>query len=250
MEPACEEFVGVDGCPAGWVAVAQTRDGRLGHRVHPRFEDILARHPLAVILVDVPIGLRDGGPDERLCDPAARRVLKSRGSSVFPAPVTPALYAADYKVASLFNSEKTGGRRGLSRQSWAIMPKIREVNECPAGHHGPLPVVREMHPEVCFWGLNGCQPLRHNKKTEEGYKERIALLTRSQAGSARLVDAVLRENRRSVVRRDDVVDALVGSVTARLSRGDLKTLPEAPERDSAGLRMEMVYFAIKAPGGE
>ena len=160
------------------------------------------------------------------------------------------MYAADYRAASVVNRERTEGRRGLSRQSWAIMPKIREVDECLARHHRALPLVREMHPEVCFWSLNGCRPLRHSKKTEEGYKERIALLSRSQADSARLVDTVLRENRRSVVRRDDVVDALVGSVTAWLSQGDLKTLPEAPERDSAGLRMEMVYFAIQAPPGE
>ena len=93
------------------------------------------------------------------------------------------------------------------------------MNEYPAGHREPLPIVREMHPALCLWALNGRQALQHNKQTEEGYRERIALLSHSQAGSARLVDAVLRENRRSVVRRDDAVDALVGSVTAWLSRG-------------------------------
>jgi len=246
MQPSYDEFVGVDGCPAGWVAVAQTGDGRLGCEVFPRFEAVVARHPLALILVDVPIGLRDGGPDERRCDREARRLLKGRGSSVFPAPVRAALYAEDHKAASLVNREKTEGRRGLSLQSWAITPKIREVNEYLAGHHGPLPAVREMHPELCFWALKGCQPLQHNKRTEEGYRERIALLSRHQAGSARLVEAVLRRNARCVVRRDDVVDALVGSVTAWLGRGDLTTLPAMPEEDSAGLPMEMVYSLLAA----
>lgn len=149
------------------------------------------------------------------------------------------MYAEDHTAASLVNREKTEGRRGLSVQSWAIAPKIREVNEYLAGHHGP--VVREMHPELCFWALNGCHPLHHNKKTEAGYRERIGLLSRHQAGSGKLVEGVLRENNRSVVRRDDVVDALVGSVTAWLSRGGLTTLPAMPEQDSAGLPMEMVY---------
>ncbi len=249
MRSPYHQFVGVDGCPGGWVAVVQAGDGFLGCEVLPSFAAVLGRHPLALILVDVPIGLCDAGPEERLCDREARSLLKQRRSSVFPAPVRAALCAADYKAASLLNREETGGRRGLSRQSWAITPKIREVNECLAGDHGPLPVVREMHPELCFWALNGRQPLLHNKKTEEGYEERIALLSRSHAGSASFVDAVLREHRRCVVRRDDVVDALVGSVTAFLSGGGLKTLPEAPECDSAGLPMEMVYFAVPAPAG-
>src|SRR6266571_2722228 len=110
----------------------------------------------------------------------------------------------------------------------------RAPGRSPSG----IPLVREMHPELCFWALNEGQPLRHNKKTQEGYDERVALLSRSVAGVVGLVDTVLRETRRSVVQRDDVVDALVGAVVARLSRGDLKTLPEAPERDSAGLPME------------
>lgn len=165
MQPSYDEFVGVDGCPAGWVAVAQTRGGRLGYEVFSGFEAVVARHARALIVVDVPIGLRDSGPDERLCDLEARRFLKERASSVFPAPVRAALFAADYKAASLVNREKTEGRRGLSRQSWAITPKIREVNECLASRGAPLPVVREMHPELCFWALNECQPLHHNKRT-------------------------------------------------------------------------------------
>lgn len=254
MESPCLEFVGVDGCPAGWVVVALTEDGRLGCEVFPSFEAVVARHIRASILVDVPIGLRDAGPEERRCDREARRLLKERGSSVFPAPVRAALYAADYKAASLVNREKTEGRRGLSRQSWAITPKIREVNDYLAGHQGPMPAVREMHPELCFWALNGCQPLHHNKKTEQGYRERLVLLSRHLPEAGSLVEALLREHARRVVRRDDIVDALVGVVTASLSRGDLRTLPDAPERDSLGLPMEMVYFPLQplacgAPGG-
>lgn len=158
LPTAYDEFVGVDGCRGGWVAAAHTADGRLGYEVFSAFETVLTRHHQALILVDVPIGLRDSGQGERQCDREARRVLKGRGSSVFLAPVRAALYARDYASASSVNREKTG-RRGLSRQSWAIAPKIREVNECLAERAGPLPRVREMHPELCFWALNGCEPL-------------------------------------------------------------------------------------------
>jgi predicted RNase H-like nuclease len=237
--PPYREFVGVDGCRGGWIAAAQAADGRLVYEVFPAFETVLARHRHALILVDVPIGLRDSGPDERHCDREARQLLRGRGSSVFPAPVRAALYAADHAAASSVNREKTG--RGLSRQSWAITPKIREVNECLAEREGPLPRVREMHPELCFWALNGSQPLLHNKRTQLGYRERIALLSSHLPEAADFVDLVLREHLRKAVRQDDVVDALVGLVTARIHRGDLRTIPETPEVDSAGLPMEMVY---------
>lgn len=250
MQASFAEFVGVDGCPAGWVAVTLARDGRLEYRVFPTFDAILCQHRRALILVDVPIGLRDAGADERVCDREARRLLKRRRSSVFPAPVRAALSAPNYEAASRINREKTDGRRGLSRQSWAIVSKIREVNEHLAGREQPAPVVREMHPELCFWGLKEGHPLRHNKKTQEGYGERIALLSQLVAGAVELVDTVLREKRRGVLRRDDVVDALVGAVVARLGGGCLKTLPETPECDSVGLPMEMVYFAVQTTAAE
>jgi predicted RNase H-like nuclease len=238
-----ERFVGVDGCRAGWIAVAQTPDGRLSYEVLPAFASVLEQYTDALILVDVPIGLMDSGPDERLCDREARRLLKDRASSVFPAPVRAALYAANYMAASAANRQATQGRRGLTRQSWAITPKIREVNECLAGRQGQPPVVREMHPEVCFCALNGWRPLRYSKKTTEGFGERAALLCRLLPSSDALVEMVLRATRRSAVRRDDIVDALVGSVTAWLGKGSLSTLPAVPEHDSAGLPMEMVCVA-------
>jgi predicted RNase H-like nuclease len=231
----------VDGCRAGWVAVAQTLGGQLSYRVFPVFASIFEYYADALILVDVPIGLIDSGPDERLCDREARRLLKGRASSVFPAPVRAALYATDYRAAAAANHEATQGRRSLTRQSWAITPKIREVNECLAGRKSPLPGVREMHPEVCFWSLNGRRPLRHGKKTDEGYRERAALLSRLLPGADALEATILREHRRNAVRRDDVVDAMVGSSTAWLGKRSLSTLPLVPERDSAGLPMEMVY---------
>ena len=44
----------------------------------------------AVFSIDIPIGLTDSGP--RQCDIQARRLLGARrGTSVFPAPIRPAL---------------------------------------------------------------------------------------------------------------------------------------------------------------
>src|SRR5258707_495603 len=96
-------FVGVNGCKAGWLAIALTRAGQASHRVAADFEELAQAYQNALILVDVPIGLRDVGRPERLCDTAARKVLGSRAASVFPAPCRSAIRATDYDAASAEN---------------------------------------------------------------------------------------------------------------------------------------------------
>lgn len=51
-------FVGVDGCRAGWVAVALTEAAEPSHLIAPGIADVALRYPKALALVDVPIGLR------------------------------------------------------------------------------------------------------------------------------------------------------------------------------------------------
>jgi predicted RNase H-like nuclease len=234
------EFVGVDGCRAGWIAVTLTPTGNLSHEVDGDIEALLARHPDALALIDMPIGLRDAGPAERLCDPLARRRLGPRRSSVFPVPAWAALFEKDWASASALNKGLTG--RGLSKQSWGIAPGIREVNELLLRRPERRPVVREMHPELCFWGLKGRQTLPFYKMDEEGYRERVGLLESALPGSEAFVESVLAGNHRGFD-RCDLVDAFGGAVTARLGRDRLETIPELPEIDSRGLPMEMVYFA-------
>ncbi len=49
--------------------------------------------------------------------------------------------------------------------------------------------------------------------------------------------------RRSEVARDDIVDALVLAVSARLGAGRYESLPAVAPQDAAGLPMEMVFHA-------
>lgn len=132
---------GVDGCPGGWVAVVHdTARPELVTRVYPTLRALLAAHPdAAVIAVDIPIGLASGAL--RPCDLAARGALgPSRASSVFPAPdrrlieTLPFTEDADgrltnganYEEATALAVQLTG--KGISRQAYAILPKIREVD--------------------------------------------------------------------------------------------------------------------------
>ena len=149
------QVVGVDGYPRGWVAVALL-DGRFqsatSHRdigsVSAAFEEA------ECIGVDIPLG---AGPRE--ADRLARAFVGPRGSSVFPAPGLAARAALSYAEA--------GG--GISRQAFALVPKILEVEAAEDGR------IVEVHPEVSFCALKGGH-LEEPKTTWNGFMERRRLL--------------------------------------------------------------------------
>lgn len=233
-------FVGADGCHAGWFAVAIREDGKWETGVFEDVESLWKKYRRAsVILLDIPIGLRDGGTLERLCDKRARKLLGGkRGSAVFPAPCRKATRERAYREASRANKDTTG--RGLSRQTWSIIPKIKEVDELLSQDNSARRRVREIHPEICFWAL-ACHPMQHSKKTREGYLERMEVLRSVYPRTDELLTDALAKCRRKDVARDDILDALSAAVTATVGKEKLVSLPEPPERDSRGLPMQMVY---------
>ncbi len=233
--------IGVDGCRAGWLAISLAEtfwDVAVFGDIQSLWEDYRGA---SLILVDIPIGLRAGGTAERLCDKKARAVLgQPRGSSVFPVPCRPAVYAPE-KQASEVNKTLTG--RGLSQQSRAIIPKIRQVDELLSVDRAAHERIREVHPEVCFWGLAG-RAMKHKKKSRDGFEERRKVLADWYPQAEEVIASALDKFKRKCVARDDVLDALVAAVTARAGPDNLLTLPKAPERDPrgpGGLPMEMVY---------
>ena len=172
--------IGIDGCTHGWFYVRL--DGtETSFGVKSRLVDLLDAEPSSTMLIDIPIGLRDvrppDGPPERLCDLEARGVLApGRKSSVFPVPSRAAVYANSYEEACERNEVALGKR--LSKQSWAIAPKIREVDSLLQARPEIRPRLRETHPEICFWGIAG-NPMRHPKKKREGFRERLEVLGRA-----------------------------------------------------------------------
>jgi predicted RNase H-like nuclease len=231
------KYLGLDGCKAGWFLVGLNEDLSGSFGILESISELSEYLDDAeLVLVDVSVGLRRTESDERLCDKEARRLLGRRGSSVFPAPSRCALESDSYETANARNRECTG--RGLSKQSWAIVPKIREVDRY-LRTESRRRLIREMHPEVCFWALNRNRPMAHNKKTEAGFTERIALLERHLPAARHVVNAAMDQYPRKRLARDDIVDALVGATVAAID-GELKTVPEQPEIDEAGLPMEMV----------
>jgi predicted RNase H-like nuclease len=226
-------LVGVDGCSGGWLCVVQ-RESSVSAFVAPAIEELLRRLEPAVIAVDVPIGLTDFGP--RLCDLAARQKLgRPRASSVFPAPVRATLTAITYQEACE-KHQRADGRR-LTRQTFGILPKIREA-DCLLSQDAALQrIVREIHPELSFAQWNAGRPMAHRKSSLGGRAERELLIETRWSGLRRRLADQLRG---SDYQADDLNDALAALWTAeRICSGHAVLLPREPARDRLGLRMEI-----------
>lgn len=226
IEARCA-VIGVDSCRDGWVAV-ELRDGRF-HRatVSPAFRAVLDSHPdVAVIAVDIPIGLHEHGV--RACDQAARAFVGPRRSSVFATPIRAALTASSYELARSMCRER--GEPGLSSQAWELRRKILDVD----GELCDNDRIFEVHPEVCFCAMAG-RPLSTRKVTWTGMWERMALLQEqgivlpSDVGSGGLAAP------------DDVVDATAAAWSAqRIAKGQAEYVSD-PEVDSRGRAMTIWY---------
>jgi len=242
------QIAGVDGCKAGWFAAiaSATKESETDTSckfnlenvfIASTFTEVLSKTPdCKLVCVDIPIGLRDGNRP-RECDVTARKLLRGpRASSVFPAPIRPCLSANNYKTASKICFEHSGKK--LNKQSFFLLEKIRQVDDLmtPALQNR----VREIHPEILFWALNGQKPIESNKKTVLGQAQRHNLLQRIFTD----IDSILVRAPVSGCAMDDALDAIVAAWTAgQAIIGKAKTLPEKPQFDSKGLKMEMLYPA-------
>lgn len=230
---------GVDGCPAGWVAVI----GSVGLTepwlaVEADMAMLFRRYPRVMSwAVDIPIGLSDGG--SRDCDRLARKRLDpKRGSSVFPAPPRAVVEAAqlglaDYREVCRLAAEATGKK--ISRQAWNITPKIAEVRRALIEKPQLANRVFETHPELGFARLAGGDQIVEAKKTPTGHLQRRQLLSREFG-----VDHVERLMDQTTATRgvaiDDTLDALVCWLAAqRATLGQDESVPADPVSDRTNL---------------
>jgi predicted RNase H-like nuclease len=227
---------GVDGCRRGWlVAIAlTTAEGTLALQdlsLVADFGAVLERtRSCAAVAVDMPIGLSTDG--RRQADSEARRRLGPRRSSVFPAPPRCVLDLTDYEAANTTSKARFG--RGLQRQTFNILPKIRAVDAAMTLDLQDRIV--ESHPEVSFWALRGERHLQQAKRTAAGAADRLRLLESLYGPSIR----GLTPPRGAA--RDDLYDACVLAWTAsRVAARTAVHLPDEVQRDNRGIRMEIVY---------
>lgn len=233
--------IGIDGCKGGWFYFCSD-DGAWTFGVETTIADILSDVPGdAHVLVDIPIGLKERGKTERACDLEAREMLRpKRHASVFPAPCRQAISLDDYESASHKNHKVTG--RKLSRQTWGLVPRIREVDDLMRSYSQAKYVIREAHPELLFLGLAG-GPMAHSKQSRDGFAERMTILQLFEPEAKSLIATAFLTHGGFEANRDDIVDAFVLTICAR-HPGRLKTVPEDPPVDPKGIPMQMVYLTL------
>ncbi len=230
---------GADGCKKGWFRVSrETETAELSFQLIERAHHLVEAFPRpAVLALDIPIGLPEAGP--RDCDRLARKCLDwPRRTSVFPAPIRPALQSKTREEASRITEIRDG--RKVGAQAWALYKKIREVDELLQSSVEARRRIREVHPEICFWSWTGGHPIAAGKKTVAGKIQRCKL-AEEWLGQGVLVSG-RGSNLKKHVADDDILDAIAALWTAtRLAHGVAETLPENPPMDSTGLWMEIVY---------
>lgn len=200
-------------------------------QVVPTFIEVLDYKPAyEVIALFAPIGLYDDPvPRGRRCEQEARRLLgMPRASAIASAPTRLALGSSTYREAA----ESSGGH--LSPVRWRQFGRIAEVDEAIAPYWQRT--VFEVHPETSFFQLGNDRPLRYSKRTQLGMAERRELLEARLPGVERVLEASLLG-----ITQRQLLDVAACLWTARrIVARTISRLPEDPEWDDLGLRMEIV----------
>ena len=192
--------------------------------------------------IDIPIGL----PEKtgfRACDLEARALLGDRRSSVFAVPGREVLELAAYpEVQAAVAAAKAvdPGAKGLSKQSWALVPKIREVDAWVRADEARADAVLECHPELCFRVLNGGTALT-SKRTVPGAVKRLSLVR----GFFSDAEAALLGFDEAGADLSDALDAFAAlSSAVRHGREGSEELGDG-KRDRFGLPMRMVICSLR-----
>ena len=228
-------LAGVVPCPGGWLVAPGKLVGVQVFpeepKIVPTFREVVDSVPLyEVIAVTLPIGLPStphrGG---RKADHEARQILGfPHAGAIGSTPTRMALAAKSYNAARQAN----GGL--LDVVTWQMFPKIRELDAEMEPYVQRR--VYEVRPELSFYQLAEDEVVKHTKDSKAGQLERQELLRRRMPGSERIIDAEA-----AGVRLTHLTDAAVTLWTARrIVARAVSRVPEDPEWDDKGLRMEIL----------
>jgi predicted RNase H-like nuclease len=225
-------IAGVEPCPGGWLVVSARLQGITAFPVEPEvfssFAEILDYRPsFDVIAIHCHLSFpEEETPGGRTCDRMARQLLGfARGGAVTSPPSRRLLTTGDLDQKA---------RKGLSPISAQMLRRYAEVAEEMQPYRQRQ--VFEVHPELSFYQLNDDKPMQHAKETPEGVKERTDLVVARIPG----VEVVLEAKIPGVEARH-LLDATADMVTARrIAARAVDRMPEDPEWDEAGVRMELL----------
>ena len=237
------KLVGIDGCKFGWVAVS------LSDRSASLFKSITDLVDFyddeSLFLIDMAIGLPDEHT-ERNCETLARKELSAkRKSSLFPIPCRKAVYAENYEMANQINRDVL--QKGISKQSWFICSKIKELDKLLIQNPQLQARIRESHPEVAFHYLNAKVSMQFNKKKDEGQQELLNLLSKFSQNIDAIYNTSIQKFKRKDVAKDDMIDALCLAVTLEQTIKNNISL-ESSNLDGKNLVMKINVFDVSIFG--
>jgi len=229
-----KKIAGIDGSKGGWVCVSGYENNykELKFEKLKEFNDIKSKN-FNLVLVDIPIGLdidlKKGG---RIVDKLARKELLTNKSSIFNAPSRLVLEAKNYEEANKINKNKG---MGLSKQSWNLVKKIKEVDEFIKNSNKTI--IFESHPEIIFQVMKK-DKVSTKKKNDEGIIERRNLLEKNGFNKVFLEKNLLAKD--SFYKKDDFIDAcsLFWSANRVITKTEVK-IPNDIFLDSEGIIMQI-----------
>lgn len=230
--------VGIDGCKGKWLAVSIS-DTVYEIHLFDTIREVCDHYESAdSILIDMPLGLAENAKEIRP-DAELRKHLKGKASSVFNTPCRQAVYQTEYLEASNVNFEIMGNK--LSRQSFAIIPKIRELDHYLQTNPMWKNRLLESHPEYCFSLLNAGLPILENKQTADGAMKRLAVLSKYYPQSHELLRAFKTQYSALSSKTDDLLDALSLAIIGAIGlKNGFHTIPCIPFEDAKAIKMQII----------
>ena len=226
--------VGIDAAPSGWSAVFRKNTEYFTQNYNTLLELVQEHHNIDVIAIDMIIGLPEiAKPGGRNTERSARKLLSPRSSVVFSAPCRSAVYAKTYQQALKYSRQSGKNAVGLSKQTYNITSKIRELDALLTTHPQLQSKTYEVHPELSFWELNTKKALS-SKHSPQGRSTRINLLTRTDIPCSELIKCAKHTK--------DFLDACACLWSAiRIYEKQARHTPIPLERDKNGLRMQIYW---------
>ncbi|MCW3167034.1 DUF429 domain-containing protein [Chryseobacterium sp. 09-1422] len=233
-----QKLIGIDGCKYGWVAVSMKSDTA---DLFKSLADLINFYPeSSMFMIDMPVGLSNIDLKERNCETIARKILsKKRKPSLFSVPCRESIYASTYEEANQINREII--KKGISKQSWGIVQKIREVDQLLQNNRSLVRKIKESHPEVAFHFLNSQQSMEYNKKTAEGQQERLQVLKSFSDRAEVIFNNSMSNFKRKHVSADDILDSICLAVTLEEMINSGSSFEDG-NLDSLGIPMKIHYF--------
>lgn len=229
--------IGVDGCNGGWIA-AVIDQGELRIERYRDIGELTSKYiSFDNMLIDMVIGLPGNIEQyERRPDSTARCLIAPRTSTIFAVPSRQAVY--ENSEAAQIKANKLALGKGLSKQTMALIPKMREMDEFLFKNENYKNVIKESHPEVCFARLNRAVVM--SRKAEfEGLVERVNIL--SQFLPDLTCQFITDKAKELKCNADDIADAICLAITANFDlQGKSEAIPQVVSLDDNGLRMQMV----------